>query len=513
MKKISSSILMVIACVGISFAQQKTVIIKSDALVAPAAPVAPPAMVTPPVPPTPPAVVAGPAMQVKMIRIEKNRDGSSAPETMIIQSDSEPGANKQVKMIRIEKNRDGSNAPETIMIQSDSLIGAGKQVKMIRIEKNRDGSNAPETMIIQTDSLIGSGKQVKMIRIEKNNRMEGGAPSQMTITIDSTVDGKRQLKIIRMEKKGDRKMRAGKRMRRNNENENTVMIYSDGKVNIDSLIKLDTTQISILNKKIVIIGDQEIQQIYFEKDTLGDFFDHSEFNKEFKDFNKEFKGNKKNRSNGDRKSLKSAKKFKDDRGGLEFSIGYNAWLDNGSTALSLANSNLELINNKSTNVNLSYVNYFKIYKNFIQFSAGVGIDWNNYRFSKNITLSPKADSMNLVVDNINYSKNKLMAKYVTVPLQLHFATKPNKKGEMLGVAGGVELGYLLNGRQKQISEENGKQKIDDDYNLADLRLGYTLCANYGNTGIYAKYYPTSTFKESQGPNLNTFCIGFKFGLD
>jgi hypothetical protein len=490
MKKISSSILMVIACVGISFAQQKTVIIKSDALVAPAAPVAPvapPAMVTPPVPPVPPAVVVRPAKQVKMIRIEKNIDGSSPPERMII--------------------------------QSDSLIGENKQVKMIRIEKNIDGSSAPETIMIQSDSLIGAGKQVKMIRIEKNNRMEGGAPSQMTITIDSTVDGKRQVKIIRMEKNADlkmrrpSKMRAGKRMRRNDANENTVMIYSDGKVNIDSLIKLDTTQISILNKKIVIIGDQEIQQIYFEKDTLGDFFDHAEFNREFKDFNREFKGNKKNRSNGDRKAQKSVKKFKDDRGGLEFSIGYNAWLDNGSTALSLANSNLELINNKSTNVNLSYVNYFKVYKNFIQFSAGVGIDWNNYRFSKNITLSPKADSMNLVVDNINYSKNKLMAKYVTVPLQLHFACKPNKKGDMLGVAGGVELGYLLNGRQKQISEENGKQKIDDDYNLADLRLGYTLCANYGNTGIYAKYYPTSTFKETQGPNLNTFCIGFKFGLD
>ena len=396
MKKISSSILMVIACVGISFAQQKTIIIKSDALVAPVAPVTPvvpPANVTPPVPPVPPTVVKGPAKQVKIIRMEKN---------------------------------------------------------------------------------------------------------------------------------GDRKMRASKKMRRNNANENTVMIYSDGKVNIDSLIKLDTTQISILNKKIVIIGDQEVQQIYFEKDTLGDFFDHEEFNKEFnkdfkgRDFNfpeRSGKGYKKNRSNGDRKAQKSAKKFKDDRGGLELSIGYNAWLDNGSTALSLSNNNLELINSKSTHVNLSYVNYFKIYKNFIQFSAGVGIDWNNYRFSKNITLSPKSDSMNLVVDNINYSKNKLMAKYVTVPLQLHFATKPNKKGDMLGVAGGVELGYLLNGRQKQISEEKGKQKIDDDYNLADLRLGYTLCANYGNTGIYAKYYPNSTFKETQGPNLNTFCIGFKFGLD
>ncbi len=469
---------MVIACVGISFAQQKTVIIKSDALVAP---VAPPAIVTPPVPPVPPTVIAGTSKQVKMIRIEKNRDGSSAPETIMIQSDSEPGANKQVKMIRIEKNR--------------------------------DGSSAPQSMIIQTDSNGGENKQVKIIRIEKNNQMRGGAPSQMTITIDSTVNGKRQVKIIRMEKNDDRKMRAGKRMRRNNSNENTVMIYSDGKVNIDSLIKLDTTQISILNKKIVIIGEPDIQKIYIENDTLGDFFDHSEFNREFKEFDKEYKGYKKNRKNGDRKAQKSVKKFKDDRGGLEFSIGYNAWLDNGSTALSLANSNLELINSKSSNVNLSYVNYFKIYKNNIQFSAGVGIDWNNYRFSKNITLSPKADSMNLVVDNINYSKNKLMAKYVTVPLQLHFSTKPNKKGDMLGIAGGVELGYLLNGRQKQISEENGKQKIDDDYNLADLRLGYTLCANYGNTGIYAKYYPNSTFKEMQGPNLNTFCIGFKFGLD
>jgi hypothetical protein len=271
------------------------------------------------------------------------------------------------------------------------------------------------------------------------------------------------------------------------------MIYSDGKVNIDSLIKLDTTQISILNKKIVIIGDQEVQQIYFEKDTLGDFFDHEEFNKEFKGFDKEFKGYKKNRSNGDRKAKKSAKKFKDERGGLELSIGYNAWLDNGSTALSLSNNNLELINSKSTHVNLSYVNYFKIYKNFIQFSAGVGIDWNNYRFSKNITLSPKADSMNLVVDNINYSKNKLMAKYVTVPLQLHFATKPNKKGDMLGVAGGVELGYLLNGRQKQIS-------------AVSAILDASLCRenmDSPNTAlpIATQYKPPTKFPSSQHSTL------------
>lgn len=452
MKKISTSILMLIGVVSLATAQQKTVIIKSDALVAPVAPVAPVASVTPPVPPVPPTVVTGPA--------------------------------KQVKMIRIEKNVDGSNAPQTMIIQSDSLIGSGKQVKMIRIEKNLDGQKAPQSMIIKIDTTISSDGKTQQVHVEVNKRV-------------------------------NTKGRKGKR--RNQVNENTVMIYSDSKINIDSMIKMDTTQISVGNKKIVIIGEPNIQKIWIEKDTLGDFFDKSEFKAELKsdlkDLDKEFRGLDNDRNKGSRADRKKSKKVMDDRSGLEFSIGYNGWLENGSTALSLPNNNLELINSKSTNVNLAYVDYFRIYKNYIQFSAGIGIDWNNYRFAKNVTLTPRADSMQTTIDNINYSKNKLMAKYVTVPLQLHFATKPLRNGERLELAGGVELGYLLNGRQKQISEEKGKQKIDDDYNLADLRLGYMLRASYGSTGIYAKVYPNSAFKPSQGPDLNTFCIGLTFGLD
>lgn len=452
MKKISTSILMLIGVVSLATAQQKTVIIKSDALVAPVAPVAPVASVTPPVPTVPPTVVTGPA--------------------------------KQVKMIRIEKNVDGSNAPQTMIIQSDSLIGSGKQVKMIRIEKNLDGQKAPQSMIIKIDTTISSDGKTQQVHVEVNKRV-------------------------------NTKGRKGKR--RNQVNKNTVMIYSDSKINIDSMIKMDTTQISVGNKKIVIIGEPNIQKIWIEKDTLGDFFDKSEFKAELKsdlkDLDKEFRGLDNDRNKGSRADRKKSKKVMDDRSGLEFSIGYNGWLENGSTALSLPNNNLELINSKSTNVNLAYVDYFRIYKNYIQFSAGIGIDWNNYRFAKNVTLTPRADSMQTTIDNINYSKNKLMAKYVTVPLQLHFATKPLRNGERLELAGGVELGYLLNGRQKQISEEKGKQKIDDDYNLADLRLGYMIRASYGSTGIYAKVYPNSAFKPSQGPDLNTFCIGLTFGLD
>ncbi|MEY2799809.1 MAG: hypothetical protein RI934_797 [Bacteroidota bacterium] len=404
---------------------------------------------------------------------------------------------------------------KTVIIKSDVPVGGKKEVKIIRIEKNNDAP-APEKMIVQMDSVAGENKQVKIIRIEKNAVSEE-APKSMILKIDTTIssDGKSQQVQVEVIKSSKGKERKGKR--RNQINENTVMIYSDSKINIDSMIKMDTTQISVGNKKIVIIGEPNIQKIWIEKDTLGDFFDKSEFKaelkSELKDLDKEFRGLDNDRNKGSRADRKKSKKANNDFSGLEFSLGYNGWLEDGSTALSLSNNNLELINSKSTHVNLVYVNYFKLYKNNIHFSAGLGLDWNNYRFAKNVTLTPRVDSMQTTIDNINYSKNKLMAKYVTVPLQLHFATKPLRNGERLAIAGGVELGYLLNGRQKQISEERGKQKIDDDYNLADIRLGYMLRASYGSTGIYAKVYPNSAFKPSQGPDLNTFCIGLTFGLD
>lgn len=412
---------------------------------------------------------------------------------------------------------------KTVIIKSDIPVVGKKEMKIIRIEKNNDAA-PPEKMIIQMDSVAGENKQVKIIRIEKNAVGEE-APKSMILKIDTTIssDGKSQQVHVEVIKSSKGKGRNGKR--RNQINENTVMIYSDSKINIDSMIKMDTTQISVGNKKIVIIDEPSnasnfgtnIQKIWIEKDTLGDFFDKSEFNAELKsdlkDLDKEFRGLDNDRNKGSRADRKKVKKANNDFSGLEFSLGYNGWLEDGSTALSLSNNNLELINSKSTNVNLVYVNYFKLYKNNIHFSAGLGLDWNNYRFAKNVTLTPRADSMQTTIDNINYSKNKLMAKYVTVPLQLHFATKANRNGDRLAVAGGVELGYLLNGRQKQISEERGKQKIDDDYNLADIRLGYMLRASYGSTGIYAKVYPNSAFKPSQGPDLNTFCIGLTFGLD
>lgn len=276
--------------------------------------------------------------------------------------------------------------------------------------------------------------------------------------------------------------------------------YAQNSVNIESAIasvdtgrKTDTTEIKVGKTRIVVIGEPKIEKIYMEKDSTGDY------ENEYAD-------------------KSDSKKEKKNDGELEFSIGYNGWLENGSTSLSAANRGLDLVNGKSLNVNLTYNHYFNIYKENIRFSVGLGLDWNNYRLAGDSSLAANAPKLTFYQDSangtgVNYSKNKLLARYATLPVMLHFKTNENKKGNSLGVSGGVELGYLINGRLKQVSDAKGKQKVNDTFNLNELRYGLVGRVSYGSMGIYGKYYPQSAFNKNEGPDLNTFVVGLTFGLD
>jgi len=259
--------------------------------------------------------------------------------------------------------------------------------------------------------------------------------------------------------------------------------------------KTDTTEIKVGKTRIVVIGEPKIEKIYMEKDSTGDYeADAKASSKDDDD-----KDNKKH------------------EGELEFSIGYNGLLENGSTSLSSGNQGLRLINGKSTNVNLTYNHYFNIYRENIRLSVGLGLDWNNYRLAGDSTAMPGGASFafnkDSLVNTIDFTKNKLLARYVTLPVMLHFKSNEFKNGKAVGISGGVELGYLLNGRVKQVSEVKGKTKVNDTFHLNDLRYGLVGRVNYGSMGIYGKYYPQSVFNKNEGPDLNTFCIGLTFGLD
>lgn len=280
-------------------------------------------------------------------------------------------------------------------------------------------------------------------------------------------------------------------------------LYAGNDLTIDPMMsvvdtgkrKTDTTEIKVGKTRIVVIGEPKIEKIYMEKDSTGDYDE-------------------------DDKSSKYSSKGKDDKkheGELEFSIGYNGLLENGSTSLSAGNQGLRLINGKSTNVNLTYNHYFNIYRENVRLSVGLGLDWNNYRLAGDSTAMPGGTSFafnkDSLVNSIDFTKNKLLARYVTLPVMLHFNSNEMKNGKSVGVSGGVELGYLLNGRVKQVSEVKGKTKVNDGFHLNDLRYGFIGRVNYGSVGIYGKYYPQSTFNKNEGPDLNTFCVGLTFGLD
>jgi hypothetical protein len=260
--------------------------------------------------------------------------------------------------------------------------------------------------------------------------------------------------------------------------------------------KTDTTEIKVGKTRIVVIGEAKIEKIYMEKDSTGDY-------------------------EADKQSSKNEECFGDNKkheGGIEFSIGYNGLLENGSTSLSPANQGLNLVNGKSTNVNLTYNHYFNIYKENVRLSVGLGLDWNNYRLAGDSSLRSNAPKFTMYQDSTNgkaidFTKNKLLARYATLPVMLHFQSNELNNGKRIGVSGGIELGYLINGRLKQISEEKGKTKVNDSFNLNELRYGFMGRVHYGNVGIYGKYYPQSAFNSNEGPDLNTFCVGLTFGIN
>jgi len=111
-------------------------------------------------------------------------------------------------------------------------------------------------------------------------------------------------------------------------------------------------------------------------------------------------------------------------------------------------------------------------------------------------------------DSIEFSKNKLAADYLTVPLMLNFASNPenNKRGVSLSV--GVSAGYLYSQRNKQKSSERGKWKNKGDYDMERFRLSYVAELGLGPIRLYGSYSPKSMYERSL--DIRPYNIGFRF---
>lgn len=168
---------------------------------------------------------------------------------------------------------------------------------------------------------------------------------------------------------------------------------------------------------------------------------------------------------------------------------------------------LDINHNKSLEVN---INLFKLSiglqerKNNIGLVTGLGLNFNDYRFSNGFTIR-NADGyiVPIPIGDPKLQKTKLSTGYLTVPLLLEFQL-PKETGlwMSMGVIGGMKMGS-----HTKVKIDGAKSKDRNDFNISPFRGGATARLGYKGFNVFGTYYFTPFFRDNRGPAMEPFTIG------
>jgi len=157
---------------------------------------------------------------------------------------------------------------------------------------------------------------------------------------------------------------------------------------------------------------------------------------------------------------------------------------------------------------------FGIVKNYVGIVTGLGLEYQNYRFTNDFSLTKIDDQILAEPTPMELTKNRLSIWRLNVPLMVEFQVPVYGESERLKLSAGVIGGLRIGSRQVQKYVENGekqKVKIKDDFYLRDFNYGFTARVGYGDVAIFANYYPQTLFKDCKGPEIYPVTIGLHFG--
>ncbi len=189
-------------------------------------------------------------------------------------------------------------------------------------------------------------------------------------------------------------------------------------------------------------------------------------------------------------------------------LGMNNFLNDGKVNYVPDNGQLELNNSKSLNIGLGIVNMrVNVIKHYLRFNAGVLYDINNYRFQTDAKLTPRIDSVAFTPKetNQNVSKNKLLATYLMLPVNVQFSSH-SKSSKAFTASAGFRIGYMVGAHTKQVVD-NKKEKTRDDFNLNPIKYGVTATIGYRWLHLYADYDMSTLFKDNVRPQVTPFQVG------
>lgn len=214
----------------------------------------------------------------------------------------------------------------------------------------------------------------------------------------------------------------------------------------------------------------------------------------------------------EKKFGKKHKGFEPHLGGLELFLN-NYATSNNSMSLPAASQFMELNTGRSIGVRLNIIEYGIPITNEMGFSTGLGFEFNSYCFDNdnNIQkLNGQIVTKPREANSSDYSKNKLKATYLNIPLMYEIQFPLGKANRPLYFAGGVIGGLKIGSRTKEYYSVGGHEKkliVKDDFYLSPFRYGIQARAGFRHLHLVATYYPTPLFKDGKGPELYPFDLG------
>lgn len=227
------------------------------------------------------------------------------------------------------------------------------------------------------------------------------------------------------------------------------------------------------------------------------------------------------KNNDDESSEKSSKKKDISTNWWVLDLGFSQFTDRTDYASSAIQNPLtgfapgatkewlKLRSGKSINVNLwLFMRKQNLIKHVVNLKYGFGLEMNNYRFSSPVIFQTNPTKLTYIPATVNsFSKNKLAADYLTIPIMLNFNLSPNDK-RGVAFSAGISAGYLVNSRQKTKSSVYGKQKVHDSYDLEPWKISYVGELKLGGIRLYGSLAKNNMF--SRGLDLLPYTVGFRF---
>lgn len=161
----------------------------------------------------------------------------------------------------------------------------------------------------------------------------------------------------------------------------------------------------------------------------------------------------------------------------------------------------------------------KLVKDYVGIVTGFGFSYDSYGLQSNVMMNREVfnvtenalvdSTYGVIVDELEYSKNKMRVSSLNIPLLLQLNTSSDKDRNF-HVAGGLIGNWNYRTMVKSKYEEGGhKQTIKEkgNWNTTDFTVDATVRVGFKNFTLFGTVGATPFFKAGQGPEVTSARVG------